>query len=189
MAKSLRSKTKLAARRRKANMSHYAVADAERTARISARIVAKAGVKEDAEGDAEMEGDEEMTEGECERSEAGGWDARREARSLQSPSTARPLLSLPLGHQLTSRDQEDLDFGAARLAPRGVAQEQGHGGAPEAQGAEQARPPHFSAQGGECWAGAGDAGRSTEAASCVKLRPQLTDRARPSAAANRPSHR
>jgi hypothetical protein len=72
MAKSLRSKTKLAARRRKANMSHYAVADAERTARISARIVAKAGVKEDAEGDAEMEGDEEMTEGECGRALRGG---------------------------------------------------------------------------------------------------------------------
>lgn len=66
MAKSLRSKTKLAARRRKAHLSHYAVEHAERTARLSARIVAKAGTKEDEGGDAAMEaeGDEEMKEGE-----------------------------------------------------------------------------------------------------------------------------
>lgn len=77
MAKSLRSKTKLANRRRKANESHYAVVDAERTARISARIVAKAQpATEDAEGDAAMaaEGDEEMKEGECNEGWVGdGW--------------------------------------------------------------------------------------------------------------------
>lgn len=87
MAKSLRSKTKLAARRRKAHESHYAVADAERTARISARIMAKAKPEEDAEGDAAMaaEGDEQMKEGEfvqrvgsgCEMGCAADWGVRR----------------------------------------------------------------------------------------------------------------
>lgn len=80
MAKSLRSKTKLAARRRKAHESHYAVADAERTARISARIMAKAKPTEDEEGDAAMEaeGDEEMKEGESERPTASGASWRDE---------------------------------------------------------------------------------------------------------------
>jgi hypothetical protein len=92
MAKSLRSKTKLAARRRKANMSHYAVADAERTARISARIVAKAGVKEDAEGDAEMEGDEEMTEETKKISTSAPRGSRREEWRKSKGMEARPKL-------------------------------------------------------------------------------------------------
>jgi len=74
MAKSLRSKTKLAARRRKAHESHYAVADAQRTARLSAKLLKKseagAGADAEGEGDAAMgedvEGDAEMKEGEGE---------------------------------------------------------------------------------------------------------------------------
>lgn len=69
MAKSLRSKTKLAARRRKAHESHYAVASAERTARISAKLLKKTDVEGDDEemaAEAQVDGDEEMKEGEGE---------------------------------------------------------------------------------------------------------------------------
>ena len=45
MAKSLRSKVKLAARRKRASQSHYAVADAARTARISARLLGSGTAK------------------------------------------------------------------------------------------------------------------------------------------------
>jgi hypothetical protein len=70
MAKSLRSKVKLAARRRKANESHYAVADAARTVRLSAKLLKKGDgdAEEKAEGEQEVvDGDEEMKEGEYER--------------------------------------------------------------------------------------------------------------------------
>ncbi|CAK9782822.1 hypothetical protein CC85DRAFT_286409 [Cutaneotrichosporon oleaginosum] len=94
MAKSLRSKTKLAARRRKAHMSHYAVADAERTARISERIMAKAAAKEDAEGDAEMEaeGDEEMKEEPKKISTSAPRGSRREEWRKSKGMEARPKL-------------------------------------------------------------------------------------------------
>jgi hypothetical protein len=68
MAKSLRSKVKLAARFRKAHMSHYAVADAARTARLSAKLLKKTVVEdeEEVEGEGEVaaDGDEDMKEGE-----------------------------------------------------------------------------------------------------------------------------
>ncbi|BEJ12814.1 hypothetical protein CspHIS471_0212740 [Cutaneotrichosporon sp. HIS471] len=93
MAKSLRSKVKLAARRRKAVMSHYAVADAERTARISARIMAKAGTNEDAEGDAAMgEGDEEMKEETKKISTSVPRGSRREEWRKSKGMDARPKL-------------------------------------------------------------------------------------------------
>lgn len=41
MAKSLRSKSKVAARRKKRTDSHYAVADAERMARVHANLTGK----------------------------------------------------------------------------------------------------------------------------------------------------
>lgn len=64
MAKSLRSKTKLASKKRKATQSHYAVTEAERTARVSAKLLAKLEKPEDVEGDAEMGDEEEVKEGE-----------------------------------------------------------------------------------------------------------------------------
>lgn len=63
MAKSLRSKAKLAARKRKATESHYAVVEAARTARVSAKLLKKDEDAMDAEG-GEQEGDAEMKEGE-----------------------------------------------------------------------------------------------------------------------------
>lgn len=69
MAKSLRSKSKLASRRKKANESHYAVVEASRTARLSARLLKKGagegeGDDEEMEADAEAEGeDADMAEG------------------------------------------------------------------------------------------------------------------------------
>lgn len=91
MAKSLRSKTKLAARRRKAHESHYAVANAARTARISAKLLNKDGGEQDAEGDDKMaeggdeEEDAEMGEGEC-----SGWACAhcRAMRRVQPPVAA-----------------------------------------------------------------------------------------------------
>lgn len=58
MAKSLRSKAKLAAKKRKSTQSHYAVTEAERTARVSARLLSKLEKPEDAEGDAVMDGED-----------------------------------------------------------------------------------------------------------------------------------
>lgn len=62
MAKSLRSKAKLAARKRKATESHYAVVEAARTARVSSKLLKKDEDAMDAEGG--EEGDAEMKEGE-----------------------------------------------------------------------------------------------------------------------------
>lgn len=70
MAKSLRSKAKLAARKRKATESHYAVAEAARTARVSAKLLKKDENAMDAEG-GEEEGDAEMKEGEFARGSSG----------------------------------------------------------------------------------------------------------------------
>lgn len=90
MAKSLRSKTKLAARRRKAHESHYAVTEAERTARISEKLLAK--TKTDTEGDANMEaaeGDAEMTEGEYMREEAFRCFYGASRTAIQTPTALR----------------------------------------------------------------------------------------------------
>ena len=54
MAKSIRSKAKMAARRKKRESGNYHAADAARVARLSARLLGKKG-KKDVEGDEVME--------------------------------------------------------------------------------------------------------------------------------------
>lgn len=90
MAKSLRSKVKLAARRRKAHESHYAVADAQRTLRLSAKLLKKTGT--DVEGDEEMveekqDGDEEMKEGKCKQDWLGLYDQSPRRSLLLHPAS------------------------------------------------------------------------------------------------------
>ncbi|KAL1409051.1 hypothetical protein Q8F55_005875 [Vanrija albida] len=97
MAKSLRSKTKLAARRRKAHESHYAVANAARTARISAKLLNKEGGEQDAEGDDKMaeeaEGeDTEMGEEAKKISTSAPRESRREQWRESKGMTPRPKL-------------------------------------------------------------------------------------------------
>ncbi|TXT10759.1 hypothetical protein VHUM_02264 [Vanrija humicola] len=81
MAKSLRSKTKLAARRRKAHESHYAVANAARTARISAKLLNK-------DGGEDAEGDEKMADGEAEGEDAEMAEAPKKI-STSAPRESR----------------------------------------------------------------------------------------------------
>ncbi|KAL7424228.1 hypothetical protein Q5752_001814 [Cryptotrichosporon argae] len=57
MAKSLRSKAKLAARRRKRDDSHYGVAEAARTARLSAKLTKSQAGDDTTEGGMEVEED------------------------------------------------------------------------------------------------------------------------------------
>ncbi|WOO82679.1 uncharacterized protein LOC62_04G006162 [Vanrija pseudolonga] len=98
MAKSLRSKTKLAARRRKAHESHYAVANAARTARISAKLLNKDGGEEqDAEGDDKMaeggeEEDAEMGEETKKISTSAPRESRREQWRESKGMAPRPKL-------------------------------------------------------------------------------------------------
>jgi hypothetical protein len=66
MAKSLRSKAKLAARRKRRTETHYAVAGAARVERISAKLLGKskaADKDEDEEDEKAESGDAEMEEG------------------------------------------------------------------------------------------------------------------------------
>jgi hypothetical protein len=66
MAKSLRAKSKVAARRKKRTDSHYAVADAERMARVHANLTGKGKAQEGGKAaaeDKEDEAEEEAVEG------------------------------------------------------------------------------------------------------------------------------
>ncbi|RSH93865.1 hypothetical protein EHS25_006515 [Saitozyma podzolica] len=102
MAKSLRSKVKNAARRKRRTQTHYAVAGAERVQRISDKLLGKG--KEKADGDAaEGEGDEveganeEQVDGDATMEEApkkvstsAPRDSRRESWRLSKGMSARP---------------------------------------------------------------------------------------------------
>lgn len=100
MAKSLRSKAKLAARKRKATESHYAVAEAARTARVSAKLLKKDENAIDAEGGEEE--DAEMKEGELPHADwadaaepkkvstSGPRESRREQWRISKGMDARP---------------------------------------------------------------------------------------------------
>jgi hypothetical protein len=79
MAKSLRSKVKNAARRKRRTQTHYAVAGAERVQRISDKLLGKG--KEKADGDA-AEG--EGAEGETVNEEQVDGDATMEEGELRT---------------------------------------------------------------------------------------------------------
>ncbi|GFZ45831.1 hypothetical protein JCM24511_03563 [Saitozyma sp. JCM 24511] len=100
MAKSLRSKVKNAARRKRRTQTHYAVAGAERVQRISDKLLGKG--KEKADGDAaegeegeavneeQVDGDATMEEAPKKISTSAPRDSRRESWRLSKGMSARP---------------------------------------------------------------------------------------------------
>ncbi|WVN86617.1 uncharacterized protein L203_101785 [Cryptococcus depauperatus CBS 7841] len=92
MAKSIRSKAKMASRARKRQQSHYAIADAARTQRLSDKLLGKD--KPAGEAEETMEQDTEMQEDPKKISTSGWRGSRKEQWRTSKGLSVKPKRSV-----------------------------------------------------------------------------------------------